>query len=77
MLLKALSQCEPEQVLLAGFDGFSKDSRKNYYSDFMGFSVDYAYLTEVNASMREKLPKLQASMDISFLTPSMYETDHV
>lgn len=77
MLLKALSQCEPEQVVLAGFDGFSEDSRKNYYSDFMEFSVDYAYLTEVNAAIREKLPKLQASMDISFLTPSMYETDHV
>ena len=75
MLLKALSQCEPEKVVLAGFDGFSKVSKKNYYSDFMEFSVDYEYLAEVNAAIKEKLPKLRECIDISFLTPSVYNSD--
>lgn len=77
MLLKALSQCGPEKVVLAGFDGYSKESKKNYYSDFMEFSFDYEYLAEVNTAVKEILPKLCEGLDISFLTPSAYHSDEV
>lgn len=77
MLLKALSQCGLEKVVLAGFDGFSEESKKNYFCDFLEFSFDYEYLAEVNAAVKEILPKLCEGLDISFLTPSVYYSDEV
>ena len=77
MLLNALSQCGPEKVVLAGFDGYSNDNKKNYYSNFMEFSFDHEYLTKVNSAVKEMLSKLSEHLDISFLTPSAYCSDKV
>jgi len=75
MLLNALRQCGTEKVVLASFDGYSKESQKNYYNDFMEFSFNYEYLAEVNAAVKEILPKLREDIDISFLTPSAYHSE--
>lgn len=75
MLLKALDQCEPKNVVLAGFDGFSKQHKNNYYNEFLEFAFDQKRLSEVNQAIKERLPKLQECMDISFLTPSLYSQD--
>lgn len=72
LLLKLLCKCQPDQVTLAGFDGFEPNVDDNYYDKYMNMSDDYARLSAVNAAIRDKLPQFMQTLDIVFLTPSLY-----
>ncbi|WP_298022561.1 aldolase catalytic domain-containing protein [uncultured Dysosmobacter sp.] len=73
MLLNALSDCEPETVTLAGFDGFSPKANENYYDEEMGMSNNYQRLSDVNKAIARRIPYYKAKMELSFITPSIYE----
>lgn len=75
MLLKIVCQCQPSSVALAGFDGFSKHTGDNYYSDFMEMSADYDRLSEVNQAISETIPKFKTCANVFFITPSLYESE--
>lgn len=73
MLLKALAGCRPRSVTLAGFDGFGQEANESYYDGSLELSTDYKRLREINGAIAEKLPEFREQMEISFLTPSIYE----
>lgn len=77
MLLKALCECGPSKVVLAGVDGFGQNISDNYYTDSMEMAADFGRLSEVNAAIREMIPRFKKILPLSFLTPSLYETDDV
>ena len=72
MLLTLLSKIGVSEVALAGFDGFSEDS-----SEYIQ-SVSHSYLQsgpeERNENMISGLTKLSRTLDIKFITPSLYNT---
>lgn len=72
MLINLLSNMDVKEIKLAGFDGFDIDRRMNYY-DGMGNVAERGYLHAQNKSMSIKLKQLSAKINISFITPSMYE----
>ena len=73
MLMNALSECEPASVTLAGFDGFSEKANENYYDDEMEISNNYERLSKVNKAIAKRIPCYREKMELTFLTPSIYE----
>lgn len=73
MLMNALTGCEATSVTLAGLDGFSEKASENYYDDEMEISNNYKRLARVNKAIANKIPYYRKKMNITFLTPSMYE----
>lgn len=73
MLMNALSGCEPASVTLAGFDGFSEKANENYYDDEMEISNNYERLSKVNKAIAKRIPCYREKMELTFLTPSIYE----
>ena len=73
MFLNALKNCEPKSVVLAGFDGFGTRVNESYYDDGMELSTNYDRLAEVNAAIVKRIPEYKEKINLSFLTPSLYE----
>ena len=73
MLLKLLKKAGAAKVVLAGFDGFSANKSENYYSEYLELSADYDRLINVNAEIKKRIGEMRGDMDITFLTPSLYE----
>lgn len=71
MLLKLLIKLNIKSVSLAGLDGFSYISNKNYAS-----SLNYLNLEDVcnyNKTMIEELEKISQSINLNFITDSKYK----
>lgn len=75
MLLKLLGRCGAKQIYLAGFDGFHHRHNENYYSRELQLEVDEELVQEKQKRIREQLALLSGSLQISFLTPSVYEEE--
>ena len=75
MLLQGLLQMGIHQVALAGFDGFSIDSTKNYYDASLDMAGDPKRLAVVNRMIAESLRKYAGKLEMDFLTPSIYAED--
>ena len=73
MLLNLLKRCGADKVYLAGFDGFHRRHNGNYYSKELDFQVNEEEIHEKRRRIRSQLRKLSEEMEISFLTPSVYE----
>ena len=73
MLLNLLKRCGADKVYLAGFDGFHRRHNGNYYSKELDFQVNEEEVHEKRRRIRSQLRKLSQDMEISFLTPSVYE----
>lgn len=56
-----------KKFLLAGYDGFSSDLRKNFYEKNLFIDVDQDRISNINAAMKEKFEQLQKYLDIEFL----------
>lgn len=56
-----------KNFLLAGYDGFSSDLRKNFYEKNLFIDVDQDRISNINAAMKEKFEQLQKYLDIEFL----------
>jgi len=74
MCLNLLKCLKVMEVVLIGFDGFHNDSRENYVSDELVYSVDQEQLSVLNDSVRRHIRKLRQEMKITFLTESLYES---
>ena len=75
MLLKLLERCGVRQVFLAGFDGFHHRHNGNYYSRELNFKGSQEDVYEKQAHIRRQLQKQSETMQLTFLTPSVYERD--
>ncbi len=73
MCINMLKKIGVEQVKLAGFDGFDTLIKDNYYQSQMYLEVEAERLIEMNKAIKEKLSQVQAQMQISFLTESVYK----
>lgn len=72
MCLNLLNKIDIKEILLAGFDGFSNDKKKNYLDDTMFVDVEEDRLVAMNNAITEKLQQLGKQMHIRFLNSSLY-----
>lgn len=77
MLLRLLSSLGVPGVNLAGFDGFASNIKSNYFTDKMISLVDDEDARKKNASIRKQLKDIKRSMEIKFITPSIYENEEI
>ena len=75
MLLRLLERCGAQQVYLAGFDGFHHKHNGNYYSKELDRDVDTEQVQEKQRRIRRQLGRLAQSMNLRFLTPSVYQQE--
>lgn len=73
MMMNALKDSNPASVVLAGFDGFSTKQSESYYDDGMELSTNFERLALVNAAISKRIPEYTTKLNLSFLTPSLYE----
>ena len=72
MLLRLLVLAKVKRAYLAGFDGFSARTGDNYYLDKLVGLVSEEDALSKNASIASQIKKIQAEIEINFLTPSAY-----
>lgn len=72
MLIRLLIKTKADKLFIAGFDGFSKDSRQNYYHEKMINSINPEGTDTKNDSIRRQVDLLKKEIDITTLTPSKY-----
>lgn len=68
MAIKFLKSFDINQIMLAGFDGYSHDVTENYANSQMEFITRNAVLDAMNAGMTAVLRDYASSVNISFLT---------
>ena len=73
ILLNLLLKIGVHSVSLAGFDGFTDNMTKNYADSNYILHRDYSYLNTVNERLRDKIKEYRDKMNITFITPSLYD----
>lgn len=73
MLINLMKKIGVSSVTLAGYDGFVYSGTKNYYDDRMVNNVQFEKQKQTNNDIIEYFKKMRKSMDINFLTPSIYD----
>ena len=73
VILKLMEYCEPNKIMLAGFDGLSYDINENYYDETMRFAYTKENISKSNELFKEYIGELKKRIDIEYLTPSLYE----
>lgn len=69
-----MKACGVEELLLAGFDGFSVDINKNYYDPNMRHPVNQEQAERRNLYYKGFIQKtMRTGIKISFVTSSLYE----
>lgn len=72
MLINLLSSLTKETIALAGFDGYRSDTA-NYYQVGLELPKEIHVNQQLNTAMKERIKSLRGKMEITFLTPSLYE----
>ena len=72
MLLNLLAKLGPSTVYLAGMDGYKTDMR-NYAEERLLLYHGKEDAEEFNKAMRNRVAELRKVLNISFVTPSLYE----
>ena len=72
MFLNLLLRLFPKHVYLAGLDGYVP-YHKNYYMDRLALLQDDERIEQQNKSMKQRVVELSGSLNISFITPSLYQ----
>ncbi len=70
--LQLLSSVGANQILLAGFDGFSMDMNENYFDKSMRHPISPSQVHERNMFYTKLISSLRKNTEIIFLTPSVY-----
>lgn len=72
MLLKILVKMGIKTAYLAGFDGYSADSEKNYPGEYIQFLYCNDDVVLRNESVKKALAAIGRDIKLEFLTPSFY-----
>ena len=75
MCINLLNKIEIKEILLAGFDGFSKNIRDNYLKSNMYVDVQEEQLQAMNIAISNKLRQLSKQINIKFLQSSLYDLE--
>lgn len=73
MLINVLKKAGVTSLNLAGYDGFSCSTATNYYDEKMINDVNFERQEEMNKSITEYFKKIRCFIDVTFITPSIYE----
>lgn len=73
MCINFLNKIGVMKVLLAGFDGFSANTKENYYEKAMFLDVEVERLMQMNEAIAKKINQLSTQMEISFFKDSAYQ----
>ena len=73
MLINVLKKIGVNKVSLAGYDGFDALGADNYFDGKLNLNVQYKNREDMNASMIIYFDNLRRSMEVEFITPSIYE----
>ena len=68
MAIKLLMQYGVKEIMLAGFDGYSHETKDNYANSSMEFFTRNAVLDAINEGMESVLKEYSKDIKISFLT---------
>lgn len=72
ILIKALINMKVNNIILAGFDGFSRYA-KNYYDKTQQFYMPQENISQITTAIIEQLGEFQKYTKIDFLTESSYK----
>lgn len=76
MLLNILKKCKfNNKILLAGFDGFSINYSKNFYSNDILYVIDKNKMKELNKLIGKYILLYKKQLNIEFLTDSLYDEE--
>jgi 4-hydroxy 2-oxovalerate aldolase len=74
--MNLLKACGVEEIMLAGFDGFSVNINLNYYNQEMRHPVNPEQVDRRNNYYKKFIKKIQnGGVNISFITPSKYSEE--
>ncbi|MGN0614537.1 MAG: aldolase catalytic domain-containing protein [Porcipelethomonas sp.] len=76
MLINILKKCGVVKIALAGYDGFNFSESENFYDSKMINKVDRAKCEEINRSTMRYFNKIKKSIDITFITTTLYEDNN-
>lgn len=72
--LNLMRACHVQEVLLAGFDGFSIDINMNYYNSDMRRPISSEQVEQRNRYYKSFIQKIKKDgIEVSFVTPSLYQ----
>ena len=72
-MLNILKSAKVKKVALAGYDGFDDNCFNNYYDEKMIGSIDFEKMNDINRAIITYLKRNRDSLDVIFITPSLYE----
>ncbi len=72
MCINFIRKLGATNIVLAGFDGFSPQCMDNYYEEQMILDVDTERLKNMNEALSRKISQIKRSINIEFLTDSLY-----
>ena len=73
MLINVLRKIGISKIALAGYDGFDTVGTDNYFDGKLNLNVQYKNRENMNTSMKIYFDNLRRSMEVEFITPSIYE----
>ena len=73
MCINLLKKVGVQDIVLAGFDGFSTDIKQNFYEQSMTIDVEAERLIRINVATAKKVAQLEKQMKIKFLTNTVYK----
>ncbi len=74
MIINVLKKAGVKKVNLAGYDGFSYSEQNNYCDERLISNVRYERQTKLNMSMKKYFKNIRRSMEICFITPTIYDS---
>lgn len=77
MIINILRKAGINAVALAGYDGFRYSAANNYYDEKMINNVQYEKQEQLNRSIITYFTKLRKTMDITFITPTIYDGGNI
>lgn len=73
MLLRLLKKLEVYEAVLAGFDGYRENSRKNYVADYM--ASQHTKGDKENKRIKNYMEQMEKQMNIRYLTETLYKSE--
>lgn len=72
IMLNILKDMNAEEIILVGFDGFSKDAHNNFYSYDKMYTLTEKFMQELNELITSNIKEYSNKMKIKSLTPTIY-----
>lgn len=74
MLINVLKKAGVGELALAGYDGFDYAAAENYFDESMANNINAQRQSETNAAIIDYFAKMRKSMNIAFITPTIYSS---